>query len=196
MAKNILIFGATGLIGRYITDAIVKEKDSFNRVVIFTTPATVAKKAEYIQHLKSAGVEIITGGITNEKDIQLAYQNIDTVISAVGRNIIASQITLLRLAEQSTSVQRFFPSEYGTDIEFGPKSAQEKPHQFKLKVRAYIKKEIRRLEYTYLVTGPYAELFIGKGHGDPQAGSYDVKGKKAVLLGTGNEEIALTTMFE
>jgi len=35
--KNILIFGATGLIGTYITNAIVASKSKFGRVVVFVS---------------------------------------------------------------------------------------------------------------------------------------------------------------
>jgi hypothetical protein len=117
-------------------------------------------------------------------------------VSAVGRNVIAHQIDLIRLAEQTENIKRFFPSEYGTDIVYGPKSANEKPHQLKLKVRAYLQDHVKRLEYTYLVTGPYADGYIGKGLGDPRAGSFDVKAKKAYLLGTGKEKVAMTTRPE
>lgn len=114
----------------------------------------------------------------------------------MGRNVIAEQINLIKLAEQSPSINRFFPSEYGTDIKYGPQSANEKPHQLKLKVRAYLESDaIKRLEYTYLVTGPYADLYIAKSFGD-EAGTFDVKAKRASLLGDGNGKISLTTMDE
>ena len=96
---------------------------------------------------------------------------------------------------QAPTVKRFFPSEYGTDIEYGPNSKNEKPHQLKLKVRKYIHDNVRKLQYTYLVTGPYADLYIGKTK-DENGGSFDVLGKKATLLGTGKERISLTTMRE
>ena len=121
----------------------------------------------------------------------------DTIVSALGRNVIQHQIDLIRLAEQTPNVKRFYPSEYGTDIEYGPQSPVEPPHQLKLKVRKYIKENVKRLEYTYLVTGPYAELYIGKASGEQiKAGGFDVKNSKAVLLGTGDEKVSFTTMPE
>jgi hypothetical protein len=33
------------------------------------------------------------------------------------------QIPLIKVAEESDTIKRFFCSEYGTDIEFGPQSA-------------------------------------------------------------------------
>jgi hypothetical protein len=85
---------------------------------------------------------------------------------------------------------------YGTDIEYWPSSANEKPHQQKMKVRAYFKNTAMRLEHSYLVTGPYADGYMSPAKRDPRAGSFDVSEKKAVLLGTGDEKISLTTMKE
>jgi nucleoside-diphosphate-sugar epimerase len=104
-----------------------------------------------------------------------------------------TQIPLLKLAEASSSIKYFYPSEYGTDIEYGPKSPKEKPHQLKLQVRKFIRENVRKIKITYLVTGPYSDLFIAPNK-DPRIGSFDPKGKKATLLGTGKEKVSFTTM--
>ena len=117
------------------------------------------------------------------------------MISAVGRNVIANQIDLLRWADTTPSVKKFFPSEYGTDIAYSPDSAHEKPHQQKLKVRRYIESDVKNLEITYLVTGPYSDIFLGKGSpGNEKAGSFDVKARKAVILGDGKGKVSFTSM--
>lgn len=73
----------------------------------------------------------------------------------------------------------------------------EPPHQQKIKVRAALR-ECKNLEYTYVVTGPYgngeSHLYLSPNAGHEKAGSFDPRGKKAVVLGTGNESISLTTM--
>jgi len=46
---------------------------------------------------------------------------------------------------------------------------------------------------TYLVTGPYSDLYISRP-GNPKAGSFDVNARQAVLLGTGEEKVSFTTM--
>lgn len=104
------------------------------------------------------------------------------------------QIPLIKVAEESNTIKRFFSSEYGTDIEYEPQSATEKPHQQKLKVRKYIGENTKRLEHTYLVTGPYAEMYMMAARGNPAIGSFDVIAKKAYLLGDGKGKISLTTM--
>lgn len=124
---------------------------------------------------------------------------ITTIISSLGRNALAQQIPLIRLAAASPSVKWFLPSEYGTDIAYGPASAHEKPHQQKLKVRAVLEKEISRddLDYSYVVTGPFAEMYLHLTPGLEEAGGWDVGGRKAVLLGeNGRERVSLTSMKE
>jgi nucleoside-diphosphate-sugar epimerase len=192
--SHILIFGATGTIGKYITNQIVKARPSFPKVSIFTSAATVASKTTLIDQLKSNGVNVITGDVKSEHDVTSAYQGVDTVISAVGRNALETQIDLIRLAEQSDSVKWFFPSEYGTDIEYGPQSASEKPHQLKLKVRKYLSENVKNLKYTYVVTGPYVDMYFTLTRSAPEAGGFDVDTKKAFLVDDGQGKIGFTTM--
>lgn len=92
------------------------------------------------------------------------------------------------------SIPRFFPSEYGTDIAHNAASPNEKPHQLKIQVRAYAKK-VSNVSFTYLVTGPYSDMYITKSK-FAEIGNWDVKAKKAVLLGDGNGKVAFTTMAE
>lgn len=107
------------------------------------------------------------------------------------------QIPLIKLAASSGSVKWIFPSEFGTDIKYGPSSAGEPTHQGKLKVRAYIEEddEIKKsgLKYTYVVTGPYPEMFLIDDSG--YTSGWDVKSKKATLLEKDNK-ISFTTIEE
>lgn len=117
----------------------------------------------------------------------------------MGRNAIENQIEWIRLADLNPGIHRFFPSEYGTDIEYGPKSVDEKPHQKKIKVRAAIR-ACQNLDYTFLVTGPYADgdqgLYFGANPVAKQSGQFDVKNKEATLIGDGKLKVSFTTMKE
>jgi hypothetical protein len=104
------------------------------------------------------------------------------------------QIPLITWAEEA-GVRRFYPSEYGTDIEYWPESAHEPPHLAKLKVRAHMQ-SMKKLEYTYLVTGPYSDLYFGPMKGRPELGCFDVARKRAVLLGDGDGPVSFTAMIE
>jgi hypothetical protein len=73
MTLNVLVIGATGVIGAPITQAIINAKSSFGRIAILTSSATVTNKASEIESLKSRGVEILTGDLSNEHDVKKAY---------------------------------------------------------------------------------------------------------------------------
>ena len=193
---NLLIFGAIGNIGRYITDQIINARPAFPQVTLFTSNETAEKKADYLSAVKEKGVKVITGDVSNEEDVKAAYEGIDTVVSAVGRDVIELQIQLIRLAEESSSVKWFFPSEYGTDVEYGPESANEKPHQLKLKVRKYLRDNVKRLKYTFLVTGPYIDMYFSLLPIAPEAGGFDLAKKRAILIEDGAGKIGFTTMPE
>lgn len=118
----------------------------------------------------------------------------------MGRGAILAQLPLIRLASAAPSVKWFLPSEYGTDIAYSPASAYEKPHQGKLKVRAYLenKTEVPHLAYTYVVTGPYADMYVYLlGEELRAVGGWDAKEKKSTLVGEkGEGKVSLTTMKE
>ncbi len=162
LQSRILIFGATGTIGQYITKSILQAQPSFHHVAIFTSKKTVETKPDLLGAWKARGVSVIVGDVTSLEDVTAAYRDEgpDTVISCLGRGALHTQTELIRLADESGIVEWFFPSEYGTDIEHGPQSATEKPHQNKLAVRKYIRENVKNLQVTYLVTGPYFDMWV------------------------------------
>ncbi|KAK7192849.1 NAD(P)-binding protein [Paraphaeosphaeria sporulosa] len=186
LPKKILVFGATGVIGKYIISGLVDAKASVEKIGIFTLPTTV----------ENQDVEVLVGNVESEADVTRAYDGCDTVISALGRSTILVQTPLHRLAEASPTIHTFFPSEFGTDNEYSTStSTHEKLHQLKLQVRKYVREYIRKVAVTYLVTGPYSDLYLSAQAGDfERAGSFDVKGGKAVLLGDGDSRVAFTSM--
>lgn len=199
LPSKILIIGATGTIGKYIANAIISaEPHVASQVTIFTSSATASSpnKQAILSGWKSQGASVITGDIGNADDVRRAYSSTDTVVSCLGRNALASQIELLRLAEESNDVKWFFPSEYGTDIEYDSSSKDEKPHQNKLRVREFIQDNVKRVKCTYVVTGPYPEMFLPLLPVAEKAGGYDPKSKRAVVVGSGDDKIGFTSMPE
>ncbi|RMZ85304.1 hypothetical protein DV738_g111, partial [Chaetothyriales sp. CBS 135597] len=190
--------------------SLAKAKSSFGRIAIFTSQNTVDTKPEAIKKLRDSGVEIFTGSLDDHARIKEVYNGgssssnnndnapFDTIINAFGRAAILAQIPLIDLAEQTPTVRRFFPSEFGTDIEYDAATSPGEPtHQDKLAVRAHLRDHTKRLEYTYLVTGPYADLYLGPPHrAAPETGSFDVKARRAVVLYDGKTPVSLTSMVD
>jgi hypothetical protein len=192
---NILIFGATGQIGRHITAAILAADPPFVSVTAFTSPSTAASKADLLMPWTANGLKVIQGDVRYEADVLKGYEGVDTVISCLGRNVLMHQLELLRWASQSGSVKWFFPSEYGTDIEYCDKSKDEKPHQMKLAVRKFVAEEVKNVKVTYLVTGPYADMFFYLKDSIQEAGGFDARRRKAVVIGD-SKSVGFTTMRE
>lgn len=76
--KSILLFGATGYIGKHITHSLLSS-GSFPNIAIFTSPSTAESKAAEIQLLKDRGVRVIVGDAENEEDLKKAYTGMSTL---------------------------------------------------------------------------------------------------------------------
>lgn len=72
--QNILIFGGTGVIGRFITEALLADTLEFRNVAIFTSASTTDHKQTLLQKWHESGLEIIVGDITKSKDVKAAYE--------------------------------------------------------------------------------------------------------------------------
>lgn len=78
--RNILFFGATGNIGKHILAGVLSARDEFDRVAIFTSPATAQSKAAFLDDLKaSKRVEVIVGDIKDEEAVKKAYEGLSFV---------------------------------------------------------------------------------------------------------------------
>lgn len=197
LPSKLLIIGATGNIGKHIANAVIfAEPRIASQILVLTSLATASspEKQTLLSSWKSQGVSVITGDISSADDVRNAYSGVDTVISCLGRNAIASQIELLKLAEASKDVKWFFPSEYGTDIEYNASSKDEEPHQNKLRVREFIRDDVKRIKCTYIVTGPYPEMYLTLSPAAPEAGGFDLKSKKAIIVESGEGKIGFTSM--
>jgi hypothetical protein len=200
--QSILIFGGTGVIGKYITSALLQAQPAFETITLFTSKSTATSpdKAPLLSKWQSRGLRIITGDVLSEQDVKEAFRSskAETVISAVGRNVLEHQADLLRWAEQTESVKWFLPSEYGTDVEYWKKSVHEKPHAKKLALRKVAREEIRRVKVTYVVTGPYFDMWVNpiRGLDTLEAGGIDVAGRKAGVIDEGEGKIGFCTMSE
>ncbi|KAK4078363.1 uncharacterized protein Triagg1_3379 [Trichoderma aggressivum f. europaeum] len=192
--SHILVLGPTGNVGKAIMNAIVNAGPAFPRVSILTSKETAATKPDLIDGWKSSGVSVVLGDITNPQDIETAYSGVDTVISSLGRGALEAQKELIRLAEASPTVRWFFPSEFGTDPEHDERSAQERPHQTKLAIRKFIRENTKQLNVTYLIVGPYFDMWVDQRKWSDGLGGVDVVGREAILTGDGDTKIGFTTL--
>lgn len=74
LPKRILLFGATGVIGKCIFNELYAARASFEKIGIFTSPNTVANKPDRVELWKEQGVEVIVGDVNSEANVAKAYE--------------------------------------------------------------------------------------------------------------------------
>lgn len=74
ISSKVLVFGATGVIGSYIIQELQKAQPSFEKLGLFTSPATAKSKSEEIKGWKGKGVDVIIGDVNSEEDVKKAYE--------------------------------------------------------------------------------------------------------------------------
>lgn len=72
--KKVLIFGATGVIGKYIIQEVVNAKSSFEKIGLFTSADTAKNKPDEINGWEEKGVDINVGDVNSEEDVKRAYE--------------------------------------------------------------------------------------------------------------------------
>lgn len=93
---NILIVGATGVIGTYITRAIVDAhtQGHFGRICVYTSEKTIVEKVQDIAALESWGVEVWVGSLGDERRFKEAckgmsgvqkFSSLETVLTLLHR---------------------------------------------------------------------------------------------------------------
>ena len=88
MPSKILVFGATGLIGKYILQALIDSQSNFDKIGIFTSPGTVEKKKSEIDALRKQGVDVAVGDVESEEDVKKAYEGMKSLRQST-RNLIS-----------------------------------------------------------------------------------------------------------
>ncbi len=83
MPQNLLIIGATGVIGKHITRELISAKSSFGRIAVLTSENTIQKKAGDINNLTQSGIEVLMGDVTNEEEVKKAYHGLPCILFSI-----------------------------------------------------------------------------------------------------------------
>ncbi|XP_043690568.1 leucoanthocyanidin reductase-like [Telopea speciosissima] len=112
-----LIVGATGFIGRFVTEACLETGRT--TYVLVRSAKTISSKAQTIKTLHDKGAIIVHGSINDREFMEklLRENKIEVVISAVGGDSILDQLNLINAIKAVGTIKRFLPSEFGHDID-------------------------------------------------------------------------------
>ncbi|EEF52595.1 phenylcoumaran benzylic ether reductase TP7 [Ricinus communis] len=190
--SKILIIGGTGYIGKFIVEASAKAGlPTF--VLIRESTVSDPVKGKIVENFKNLGVTLLHGDLYDHESLVKAIKQADVVISTLGALQLADQTKVIAAIKEAGNVKRFFPSEFGTDVDH---VHAVEPAKSAFETKAQIRRAIEAegIPYTYAVCNYFASLMIPL--------LLRPAGDKVTILGDGNvkaifsmeQDIALYTI--
>lgn len=146
---RVLIVGATGFIGQFVTESSL---DAGRSTYVLVRPSACGpSKAKIIKAFQDKGAIILHGQVNDKEFMEkiLREHEIDIVISAVGGENILDQLTLIEAIKTIGTIKRFLPSEFGHDVDRAdPVPPGLSMYEAKRRVRRLV--EESAVPYTYI----------------------------------------------
>nr|WBU86596.1 EGS [Chimonanthus praecox] len=179
--SKILFIGGTGYIGKFIVEASAKAGHPTFALVREKTVSDPAK-AKIIENFKNHGVTLVYGDLYDHESLVKAIKQVDVVISTVGHGQLADQTKIIAAIKEAGNVKRFFPSEFGNDVD---RVHAVEPAKSAFATKAQIRREVEAagIPYTYVPSNFFAGYFLPTLG---QAGATGPPTDKVVILGDGN----------
>ncbi|XVF63829.1 hypothetical protein PTKIN_Ptkin09bG0118000 [Pterospermum kingtungense] len=181
--SKVLIIGGTGYIGKFIVEASVKEGHPTFALVRESTVSDPVK-GKVIENFKNLGVQLLYGDLYDHESLVKAINQVDVVISAVGNFQLADQVKIIAAIKEAGNVKRFFPSEFGNDVD-RVHAVEPAKSAFALKAQIRRTIEAEGIPYTYVPCNCFAGYFLPTL---AQPGATAPPRDKVVVLGNGNAE--------
>lgn len=156
--SKVLIIGGTGYIGKFVVEASAKAGHPTFALVRESTVADPVK-AKLVENFKNLGVKLITGDLYDHESLVKAIKEVDVVISTLGQMQLADQVKIIAAIKEACNVKRFFPSEFGMDVD---RLHAVEPAKSALAIKAQIRRAIERegIPYTYVSSNYFNGYFL------------------------------------
>ncbi|XP_034681729.1 phenylcoumaran benzylic ether reductase Pyrc5-like isoform X2 [Vitis riparia] len=179
--SKILIIGATGYIGKFIVAASAKSGHP-TFALVRESAVSNPSKSEIIESFKTSGVALVYGDLYDHESLVKAIKQVDVVISTVGRAQLSDQVKIIAAIKEAGNVKRFFPSEFGNDVD---RVHAVEPAKTAFEIKAQIRRTIEAegIPYTYLSSNTFAGFFLPTFS---QPGATAPPRDKVIILGDGN----------
>ncbi|MBA0734014.1 hypothetical protein Gogos_017967 [Gossypium gossypioides] len=179
--SKVLIIGGTGYLGKFIVEASAKEG---HPTFVFVRESTVSDpvKGKLVDNFKNLGVHLLLGDMYDHESLVKAIKQVDVVISVVGQMQLADQVKIIAAIKEAGNVKRFFPSEFGMDVD---KNNAVEPAKSTFAIKAQIRRavEAEGIPFTYVPANCFAGYFLPTLS---QPGATSPPRDKVVILGDGN----------
>ncbi|TYI93089.1 hypothetical protein E1A91_D02G114500v1 [Gossypium mustelinum] len=156
--SKVLVIGGTGYIGKFIVEASVKEGHP-TFALVREGSVSDPVKGKVINNFKNLGVHLLYGDLYDHESLVKAIKQADVVISAVGSMQLADQVKFIAAIKEAGNVKRFFPSEFGNDVD---RVHAVEPAKTAFATKAQIRRAIEAegIPYTYVSSNCFAGYFL------------------------------------
>lgn len=169
---------AGGNVGAVLLDALLKES-SFKVTVLSRQDS---------QSTFPSGVQVIHADYDSQDSLAEAFEGQDVVVSLVASSVLKDQTKLIDAAI-AAGVQRFIPSEFGSDTVDPRNRAIVNLSNDKYDITKYLKSNESKISWTSIITGPFFDWCLRVGfHG------LDYQSKTATLYDNGTARFSATNL--
>ncbi|CAA2959183.1 isoeugenol synthase 1-like [Olea europaea subsp. europaea] len=181
---KILIFGATGYLGKYMVTACVSMGHPTYAYVRPIKPDADSSKLELFKSFEAMGVTVIQGELDEHEKLVTLLKQVDVVISTLAVPQHLEQFKIIKAMKEAGNIKRFVPSEFGNEVD---RVSGLPPFQALLDN----KKKVRRateeagIPFTYVSANAFAAYFV-----DYLLHPHD-KSDHVTLYGTGEAKAVL-----
>lgn len=181
--QNILLVGATGMLGSRIAHHVLERGDARLRLLV----RDLASKKDEFEPLTAKGAELIEGDLDDPDSLDRATQEVDVIISAVqgGPEIITDGQVALAKAGKRNGVRRILPSDYALDLF---KATPGEHAAFDMRRTADERIAEIGLEQINVLQGAFMWVFL------PGSGSVDLDAGTISFFGDGGLPIETTSV--
>ena len=191
--NGILVLGA-GELGMAIVRTLVRRTaPAAIPVAVLLRPATIQStdpvKQKDVAELRSLGVEIVPGDLSDQSGTELAaiFRRFDTVISCTG--FVGGPGVQLKLARAAldAGVKRYFPWQFGVDYEVIGRGSAQDLFDEQLDVRDLLRSQVQT-EWVIVSTGMFTSFLF-----EPAFGVVDLARNTVNALGGWDNAVTVTT---
>ncbi|CAL1384934.1 unnamed protein product [Linum trigynum] len=179
--SRILFIGGTGYIGKFIVEASAKSGHPTYALVREST-LNSPRRSQIVHSFKSLGVSFLIGDLHDHGSLVDAMKQVDVVISTVGHGMLSEQVKIIAAIKEAGNVKRFFPSEFGNDVD-RVEAVEPAKSAYDVKVRIRRAVEAAGIPFTYVSCNSFAGYFLS----NLAQPSGDVPPRdRVIILGDGN----------
>ncbi|KAJ3390475.1 hypothetical protein HDU80_011282 [Chytriomyces hyalinus] len=157
--KNIAVVGGTSAIGQALIKNLLTTKGEFDSVILLTRdPESAASKglAAFGAETRKIPSELSAAAIPALVE---SLKGVDVLVSVVGFTGIANQANLVHACIQA-GVKRFFPSEFGNDVDLHASTIPFMAEKITLRQLLRSEEVVSKLEHTFIENSYFMEFLF------------------------------------